>query len=238
MLSKNIEDIDTVQRRSSQASTTDQLAKTVYCDHSHPAIRKLSDQFTQISTDTADQVEQVFLFVRDSIVFGGDHWQVKASETLAKGYGSCFNKNLLMIAILRAAKIESKLMANPLKNTFTKPSVGSLCRFFSDPFYHCFTSVLINGQWKSIDPTLDRKTYEAFFKPAGVNWQIDWDGTNDMLLYSESVAGPPQEFDQIDEALNNNLNSYFLFRHEPSFLRNIWLRIGNMNMWRKVRGFS
>jgi hypothetical protein len=214
------------------------LAETIYCDHSHPAIQELSDQFTQSSTGPAFLVSKVFLFVRDSIAFGGDHWQVKASETLAKGYGACFNKNLLMIAILRAAKVPSKLMANPLRKTFAELSVGSACRFFSDPFYHCFTKVLIDGQWKSIDPTLDRRTYDAFFKPAGVSWKIDWDGANDMLLYSESVAGPPREFNDIDEALKNNLDSHYLFKHEPRFICNAWLRMGNKTMWRKARRFS
>lgn len=235
MLSTKIEDIAMVQSRPGTQSATDTLAETVYCDHSHLAIRKLSDQFRQSSTDTADLVEKVFLFVRDSIVFGGDHWQVKASETLAKGYGACFNKNLLMIALLRAAKVPSKLMANPLKNTFAKLSAGSACRFFSNPFYHCFTNVLINGQWKALDPTLDRRTYEAFFKPAGVTWQIDWDETTDMLLYAESVAGPPREFNQIDEALKNHLDSYYLFRHEPRFLCDLWVGMGNKTMWSKAR---
>jgi len=235
MLSTKIKDIDMVQRRSSQQSTTDNLAETVYCNHSHPAIQKLADQFTQNSTGPVDLIAKVFLFVRDKIVFGGDHWQVKASETLAKGYGACFNKNLLMIAILRAANIPSKLMANPLRKAFTKPSAGSACRFFSEPFYHGFTNVLIDGQWKTLDPTLDRRTYESFFKPAGVTWKIDWDGTTDMLLYSESVVGPSREINNIDEALNNNVDSYFLFRHEPRFLCDLWLGMGNKIMWRKAR---
>jgi transglutaminase-like putative cysteine protease len=175
--------------------------------------------------------------VRDKIIFGGDHWQVKASETLLKGYGACFNKNLLMIALLRAAKIQSKLMANPLAKSFTKPSVGDVYVFFSDPFYHCFTNVLVNDQWISIDPTLDRTNYETFFKPAGVKWQIDWDRQSDMLLYSESVVGPSREYSNIDEALNHNLDSYFMFKHEPKFLRSIWLGMGNGNMWKKTQRY-
>ena len=79
---------------------TNNLAETIYCDHSHSAILELSRKFVQDSSDTIDLVEKIFLFVRDSIIFGGDQWQVKASETLAKGYGACFNKNLLMISLL------------------------------------------------------------------------------------------------------------------------------------------
>lgn len=224
-----------VENRTGLETMADCLSATAYCDHSHPAIRALAEKFRREAADTTDLVAKIFIFVRDSIVFGGDQWQVKASETLAKGYGACYNKNLLMISILRAAMIPSKLMANPLKKTFTKPSVGIAHLFFSDPFYHCFTNVLIDGRWISIDPTLDRTTYETFFQPAEVTWQIDWDGRTDMLLYSESVAGPPREYNHIDAALNHNLDSHFLCRHEPKFIRSIWLRMGNKNMWRRTR---
>jgi transglutaminase-like putative cysteine protease len=216
---------------------SDNLAETAYCNHSHPAIQTLSNKFQREAEDGVDLIEKIFLFVRDGIVFGGDHWQVKASQTLAKGYGACFNKNLLMIAILRAAKVPSKLMANPLRRSFTKPSVGSAYIFFSDPFYHCFTRVLMEGRWVAIDPTLDRTTYATFFQPAGVTWSIDWDGKSDMLLYSESVAGPPREFIHIDEALDKNLDSHFLFTHEPKWIRSLWLAVGNKKMWRRTGKF-
>ena len=215
----------------------DHLSGTVYCDLLHPAIQTLSGQFERDAASAVDLIEKIFLFVRDTIVFGGDHWQVKASETLAKGYGACFNKNLLMIAILRAAKVPAKLMANPLSKRFTKPSVGGAYRYFSDPFYHCFTRVRMDGRWVSIDPTLDRTNYATFFQPAGVTWSVDWDGRSDMLLYTESVAGPPREFSRLDEALEKNLDSHFLFRHEPKWLRSVWLAMGNRKMWRRTGRF-
>jgi len=238
MLLENTENINKTEILQRNEILNDNLAETTYCDYSHPAIAELSNKFLRDSTDIHDLIEKVFLFVRDTIIFGGDHWQVKASETLLKGYGACYNKNLLMISLLRAAKVRSKLMGNPLRNSFTKPSVGPLYVFFSDPFYHCFSNVLIDGNWVSIDPTLDRMTYETFFKPAGVTWQIDWDRTNDMLLYSESVAGKPREYNNIDEALNKNLDSYFLFKHEPKFICSIWLNMGNKTMWKNTQKSS
>lgn len=237
MPATNNKEIKMTNCRPCNEAISDNLAETRYCDYSHPDIQALSRDISQNARDTHALIEKVFLFVRDTIAFGGDHWQVKASETLSKGYGACFNKNLLMISILRALKIPCKLMANPMKNSFTKPSVGSAYLFFSNPFYHCFTHVLIDGNWKSIDPTLDRINYEVFFKPAGVTWTIDWDGQTDMLLYSESVAGASREMNPIDDALNKNLDSHFLFRHEPKFIRAIWLSIGNKKMWRKTRRF-
>ena len=215
----------------------DSLAETAYCNHSHPAIQTLSDKFQREAEDRVDLIEMIFLFVRDRIVFGGDHWQVTASETLAKGYGACFNKNLLMIAILRAANVPAKLMANPLRKRFTQPSVGRAYLFFSDPFYHCFTGVLMDDRWVAIDPTLDRTTYATFFQPMGVTWSIDWDRTSDMLLYSESVAGPSREYIHLDDALNKNLDSHFLFTHEPKWIRSLWLAIGNKKMWHRSDRF-
>ena len=225
-------------RRGDAISSDHLLAETYYCDYSHPAISELPRKLAMDSnTEDIDIIEKIFLFVRDRIAFGGDHWQVKASETLLKGYGACYNKNILMIALLRAVNIHSKLMANPMHKSFTKPSVGGIYVLFSDPFYHCYTQVLIGGQWIALDPTLDRTTYATFFEPAGVDWGIDWDGTADMRLYSESIAGPPREYLDIDGALNDHLDSYFLFRHEPKFLCGAWLSIGNKQMWKKTRRF-
>lgn len=229
---------DAIKNGTSSEAMADHLSETVYCDLLHPAIQTLAGKFERDAASTADLIEKIFLFVRDTIVFGGDHWQVKASETLAKGYGACFNKNLLMIAILRAARVPAKLMANPLSKHFTKPSVGSASICFSDPFYHCFTHVRMDGRWVSIDPTLDRANYDTFFQPAGVSWSIDWDGRSDMLLYSESVTGPPREFARLDEALEKNLDSHFLFRHEPKWILALWLAVGNRKMWRRTGAFS
>jgi transglutaminase-like putative cysteine protease len=225
------------KKRTGGEVNSDSLAETTYCNYSHPAIQTLSTKLQGEVEGRSDLIEKIFLFVRDQIVFGGDHWQVKASETLAKGYGACFNKNLLMIALLRAAKIPSKLMANPLRKSFTKPSVGSAYLFFSDPFYHCFTQALMEDRWVAIDPTLDPTTYATFFQPTGVTWSIDWDRSSDMLLYSESVDGPSCEFIHMDDALSKNLDSHFLFTHEPKWIRSLWLAIGNRKMWRRTGRF-
>lgn len=215
-------------------AVADHLAQTHFCDHAHPTIMQRARAMARTASDATDLVRHVFLFVRDQIVFGGDHWRTTASCTLRKGYGACFNKNLLMISLLRALQIPATLMGNPLRNTFTRPCVGWASVFFSNPFYHCFTRVSVKGRWVDLDPTLDRGTYDVFYKPAGVAWSIDWDGRGDMLLYTESLTGPPRAFTDIDQALNRNLESYFLFRGEPGWLLHAWLRFGNWKMWRKT----
>ena len=63
--------------------------ETYFCDYNHKAIRSTADDFVQLTKDPIDLTKSVFMYVRDRIIFGGDHWQMKASETFRKGYGTC-----------------------------------------------------------------------------------------------------------------------------------------------------
>ncbi len=215
-------------------SKTD-LMKTYYCDYASEGIEKVAKNFLIYKQDTRKLVTKIFLFVRDRIVFGGDLWKVKASETLKKRYGACYNKNLLLIALLRHHGIPSKLCANPMPKDFNKAPMGFGYVTVSTPFYHCFTKVLIDGKWVDIDPTFDKNTYNTFFAPLNVNWSIDWDGFNNMLLYKGKAMGNPTIYYDIDSALEKNLNSHFLFRFEPEFLLSFWLFFGNSMMWKKTK---
>ena len=195
---------------------------------------KYLNDLVKASKDPNELTKDIFMFVRDKIIFGGDHWQVKASETLKKGYGACWNKNLLMIALLRYYKIPSRLKANPVKNDFMKSAMGAAYLTVSNPFYHCFTEVYLDGRWIAVDSTLDKNTYDTFFMPRNVDWEIDWNGTSDMQLYTESIVGPAVLYSDIDRALIFNLDSHFLFKYESRFILNLWLKIGNKKMWRKA----
>ncbi|MFC1886803.1 transglutaminase family protein [Thermodesulfobacteriota bacterium] len=207
---------------------------TYYCNHNHSIIQSLSAELAEDTDDTIDFIKKAFFYVRDTIRFGGDIWKVKASETLQMKFGPCFGKNTLFMAILRNQGIACTLSANPMKRTFAKPSVGTAHIFFSNPFFHCFTKVNYNGQWIDLDPTLDKDNYEIFFKPLGVNWDIDWNPNGIGPIYSESIVGESVSYDDIDKALNANLNSWYLFKHEPNFLVKPWLWLGNKMMWGKI----
>ena len=211
------------------------LVETYYCDFSNIEIKKAAKDFLEHKENTRELVTKIFLFVRDKIIFGGDQWKVKASETLKKGYGACYNKNLLLVALLRYHGIPSKLCANPMQKDFCKAVMGFGYATVSTPFDHCFTKVLIDEKWVDIDPTLDKKTYRTFFVPQNVSWGIDWDGHNDMFLYEGSTINEPKILNDIDSALEKNLKSHYLFRKEPEFLLSLWLSLGNMMMWKQTK---
>ena len=218
----------------SDPNNVNHLKETYFCDYNHIAIRNTANDFAKTLKDPIELTKSIFMHVRDAIIFGGDHWQLKASETLEKGYGACWNKNLLLIALLRFYKIPSRLKANPMKNDFMKPAMGAAYLTVSNPFYHCFTEVYLDGRWIAIDPTLDKNTYSTFFTPRNVKWGIDWNGIDDMLLYTGSIMGPAESYTDIDQALIFNLNSHFLFKYESRFILDLWLKLGNKKMWRKA----
>ena len=210
------------------------LKETYFCDYNHKEIRSIANMFVKASKDPNELTKNIFMFVRDKIIFGGDHWQMKASDTLRKGYGACWNKNLLLIALLRYYKIPSRLKANPMKNDFMKPAMGAGYLTVSNPFYHCFTEIYLDERWIAIDPTLDKNTYHTFFMPRIVDWGIDWNGINNMQLYTESIVGPAESYEDIDRALIFNLDSHFLFKYESRLILDLWLKLGNKKMWRKT----
>jgi hypothetical protein len=210
------------------------LQGTYFCDYSHPGIQNKAKDFLKHKFDELTLIENIFLFVRDGILFGGDLWQVKASDTLKKGYGACYNKNLLLSSLLRACGVPTKFKANPMKKDFLKPAIGAAYLTVSTPFMHCFTEVEFEGSWFSIDPTLDKLTYDTCFAPLNVNWGIDWNGVNSMELYTESIIGEGVHYQDIDSALEKNLNSHFLFKKEPNFLLSKWLKAGNKIIWKKT----
>ncbi len=205
-----------------------------YCDHDHDSIVKLSRILRDRSENPITYVKRAFRYVREEIVFGGDLWQVKASETLRKGYGACYNKNLLLNALLHAGDISCRLGAYPMKRTFMRPAMGFAYLGVSEPFYHCFTQVTLDGNAFIVDPTLDRRTYDTFFGPLKVGWDVSWRDGKDMVLYTESILGPSILYGNIDEALDRCLDSHFLFRDEPFWLLRIWLAAGNGRMWSKT----
>ena len=77
------------------------VKETYFCDYNHEAIQSIANDFAQASKNSIELTKTIFMFVRDKIIFGGEYWQMKASETLERSYGVFWHKNLLLIMMLR-----------------------------------------------------------------------------------------------------------------------------------------
>ncbi len=208
----------------------DALRETFYCDYTHPEIQKQADDIADKVEDAHAIAEKSFLFVRDDIPFGFDLYKRKASETLIRGFGSCWNKALLLTALLRCNKIPAHFGSIPMKRTFFSPVLGRLTMLMNHPFNHCATHAYINDEWIILDSVLDQKTYDTFFKPACVDWGIDWNGKDNCRLYTESVLGPMEVYHDIDGAVVNKTGN----KEMPELIASLMNNHLNKKIWKKA----
>lgn len=210
----------------------DALQRTFYCDHDHLGIQEAAADLRAGEEDPVAITRRSFYFVRDRIRFGIDLYQRKASETLKRGYGACWNKSLLLVALLRCNQIPARFGSVPLRRDFIKPAIGAWHWLVNNPYNHCLVHVYLDGRWTVLDPVLDKGTYETSFLPLGVAWGIDWNGKDDVRLYTESVIGPTTMRLDIDAAINTKAGNtempqYFAIAGNWFINRTAWKRSGN-----------
>lgn len=208
------------------------LGETVFCDFGSPSVRSLAEKVDSAGKTSEETARAAFLLVRDEILFGFDLWQVKASETVQKAYGMCSNKALVLAAVLRHHGIPARLAYVPMKRDGLNPAWGGMGRMMSRVLNHVIAEVHLGGNWIPVDLTLDRKTYERLFVPAGVTWKIDWDGSGPCLLFREHLVGPVVSYTVVDEALKMNAGN----SAPPKVLGDAMMGFLNKRMWPRVRG--
>jgi transglutaminase-like putative cysteine protease len=211
------------------------LKETHFCDYNHPAIKELARNLSEDISNPTQIAQKTFYYVRDSIATGYDLYKTEASETLKKGYGVCWGKSNLLIALLRCNQIEARFGTIPVHRKFIEPLMGSLYHFVNSPYNHCVVQALVNDRWTILDPVLDKKTYNTFFVPKNVPWKIDWNGKNDCKLYTDNVVGEPVIHEDIDVAIRkkagNNELPAFISRKIYNFLnKKIWKKTGFYHM--------
>jgi transglutaminase-like putative cysteine protease len=204
------------------------LQETYYCDYSNLMIQKTAQQFIDLNEDVA---VEIFNFVRDGYPICADEISEKASKTMQKGYGACWNKALVLIALLRYCSIQCRMVKHPLKKEFLKPLLGNNIFFLNNPYYHFFVQIYMNKKWISVDPSLDSKTYNVLYQPLNVPWNIDWDGKNDHIIHKDKIAGPIEIIYDIDGEFNNCIGNKSTQRLFISFLNSIlWKKTGWHNL--------
>lgn len=203
---------------------------TRYCDFQHPAIQARAEKLAQESDSPYQLALNTFMWVRDNIPFGFDFIKVKASDTLQKSYGACFNKSLLMVALLRANGIPARFCSVPVSRWFMKPYAGLQCALINNPFHHCLVQMQLDGKWSFAEPTLDQATYDALFKPLGIKWGIDWNNDRQDRLYLEHLKGEPEIHHDIDEIIDRNVENALL----PAPIVRFFSNSVNRKAWAKV----
>ncbi|MBX3588133.1 MAG: transglutaminase domain-containing protein [Ramlibacter sp.] len=124
------------------------LANTPLLQFDLPKIRLLATRLTQLKTTPRDKALACFSYIR-SLPFGciADSTGTSAMAVLRHGKGDCHSKSTLLLALLRAVRIPSRMRFVTLKPDFLYGIIDT----GGQPLEHAYTEVLLDGTWQAVD---------------------------------------------------------------------------------------
>jgi len=129
-----------------------------HCDHDHPAILRMA-QFLKGKNEWESAVN-IWEFVRN-MPYRFGFWNVRASETLALGFGMCTTKANLQVALLRALGIESRFGECEVAAKYLVPFLPPAYRnMITKDIKHYFGIVYIDGQAYRSDASFTREALQ------------------------------------------------------------------------------
>ncbi len=102
--------------------------------------------------------------MRTQIPYGLDYCDVKASETLEKGWGMCTNKATLQIALMRAIGIPAAYGLVHITKEAFRGTIPELFDAISEPTTHCFACAWVASEERFfyVDGTEREKDEQRF----------------------------------------------------------------------------
>jgi len=194
------------------------LSPTKVCDFETSDIRMKGYLITKNSYSEKQKAIDIFNFVRDEIKYRFDYSYTKASETLKKGYGNCFNKSNLQIALLRSCGIYAGYKVYMIKKEIFFPIVPQdIYELISQPTIHVSCVVFLNNRWVEADTTIDFELYNHIYRNME-NWKYEeWDGEKDISI--------PEKYIIENQGIYSNIDLYLL--NPPKFWNDQLLKRAN-----------
>ena len=164
------------------------LRADAFADADHPAVRAFAAEATEGTGGPRERAVALYLAVRDRIRY--DPYRIdlrpeamRASATLARGWGFCIAKAVLLSAAARAQGIPSRLGFADVRNHLTterlRRSMGT------DVFvWHGYTDLFVDGRWVKATPAFNRGLCDRFGVPA-----LEFDGVHDSVFQPFDGAG-------------------------------------------------
>ena len=143
-------------------SLSQYLKPTRLCDFDRaPEIRDTAQRLTAKLNDKREVLNCVYQFVR-RLPYGLEDWDVRASETLRKGWGMCSGKTNLLVAMLRSLGIPARYRIYKIRTEDTlwrwaASQDSELAQLMGEPLSeqdHIVAGVYLNS-WEACDPARD-----------------------------------------------------------------------------------
>ncbi len=139
------------------------LQATRLCDFDRDSsLQEKALELTHTCTDGGQKFDCIYHFVKE-LPYGLEDWDVRASETLGKGWGMCCGKTNLLVAMSRALLIPARYRVFRIKAEarllkWVAEQHGELGVRMGDlPLEqdHLDCEAYLDGRWQSYDPSRD-----------------------------------------------------------------------------------
>jgi hypothetical protein len=203
------------------------LRATRQLDVMSPRLTKQVMGLTQVLRSEREKAVALHDFVKGMpFSFVTDFTALTASDVLHQGYGDCFTKGMLLVAMMRAAKIPARLRFISIPVDFWYGIIEPQ----ADTTMHAMTEVLLDGQWRVTDSyvpdtwlqTGARNRLMAEGRKMGYGVHIDgtqlWDGTCDVsaqCCLADTASMPLRDWGVADDPV-----SFYENTHHASLRRN------------------
>lgn len=167
---------------------TSSLIATPAVDFDNQQVADFVAQTTSPQMDDKQRAIALYYGVRDSIRY--DPYRVdlrvehmRASTTLANGYGWCVPKAVLLAACCRSSGIPARLGFGDVRNHISTPRLQEMmqCDIF---YWHGYTEILLDGIWRKATPAFNLDLCEKF----GI-LPLEFDGTSDSIFHPFDAKG-------------------------------------------------
>jgi len=156
------------------SSCYEYLKPTQLCDFDQVhEIRDKARRLTVQLQDKRDITERIYHFVKE-LPYGLEDWDVKASETLRKGWGMCSGKTNLLVAMLRCLQIPTRYRIYKIYSEGTlwrwvASQSNKLTADMGKPLPHRdhITAEVYLDKWQVYDPSRD-SALEQGMKKLGI----------------------------------------------------------------------
>ena len=151
------------------------FSPSVLCDFdANSEIKNTALRLVADDLDTSKKAESIHKFAK-GLLYRFDDWNIKASETLMRGWGMCSGKTNLLVAMLRSLQIPARYVivrcqAEIELYQWLIDQDLELARILGEPYReadHICAEVLIEDKWQVLDPARD-PALEAGFRSLGI----------------------------------------------------------------------
>ena len=197
------------------------LKETPILNYNHLLIKNLIEQRKWNELADVDKVKNIYNFVRDEIKFGYNTSDtIQASDILKDGYGQCNTKATLLMALLRATKIPTRLHGFTIDKELQKGAIDGIWYKLSPKnILHSWVEVYVNEHWYILEGVILDRQYLQELRNINKNMTKTFCGFG---VFTDNFDNPPIDWNLSDTFIQDKgINQDFgLFDSPDDFYRN------------------